>query len=118
MTIEIERQFFNTFDIKPTKELIFRTMNCACGCHDCKNCDKYKNNLQKTYPQITDNILLKLICILHKYSNKSCLLVQPYGENIEQLKKETLISLIIFYKNTSRHQKNICREVQTLFEER
>ena len=46
MTTELEKQFFDTFGIEP-KELIFRTMNCACGCHDCKNCEKYKNNCNK-----------------------------------------------------------------------
>ena len=69
------------------------------------------------YPQITNHILLKLICMLHKYSNKSCLLVQPYGENIEQLKRETLTSLIIFYKNTPRYKKSIYSKIRTLFED-
>lgn len=98
MTNELEKQFFDTFGIEEG-EL------------------EYPDNFTY-YPEITDHILLELICILHKYSNRSCLLVQPYGENIEQLKKETLTSLIIFYKNTSRYRKSIYNQVQELFKER
>ena len=65
MTTELEKQFFDTFGIEP-KELIFRTMNCTCGCHDCKNCEKYKNNFSKTYPQITDRHYLELICLVNE----------------------------------------------------
>lgn len=115
MTTEIEKQFFDTFNIEP-KELIFRTMNCACGCHDCKNCDKYKNNLQKIYPQITDRILLELICIHNTYPR-----TRLYSLDYESLKKEILKDLI--NEQESIELKTYCvfndmkQQVQELFKE-
>lgn len=87
MTTDIEKQFFNIFGIEP-KELIFRTMNCACGCHDCKNCDKYKNNFQKIYPQITDSILLELlrICLNNDFV--------IHSKDLAELKEKALYLLI------------------------
>lgn len=104
MTNELEKQFFDIFEIKP-KELIAKTMNCACGCHDCKNCDKYKNALQKTYPQITDHILLELICILCKRDYDYNLGIP---DNIEELKNYLL-------KDCIKYISDIKHKVRALF---
>ena len=103
MTTEIERQFFDTFGIKQ-KELIFRTMNCACGCHDCKNCDKYKNNFSKIYPRLTDRILLELIRLGLNYD------FVIHSKSVEEL-KEKLLALLIYNKAEFKQQ------VQALFKE-
>ena len=117
MTTDIERQFFDTFGIEPTRELIFRTMNCACGCHDCKNCDKYKNNFQKKYPQLTDSILLKLICIW----NNACLYLEDSIAPIDYQKiTEIVLEYFIDIENYrfAIDKQEIKQQVRTLFEER
>lgn len=110
MTNELEKQFFDTFGIE-SKELIFRTMNCTCGCHDCKNCEKYKNNFSKIYPQITDRILLELICILA--SNPIRILFESMLSGIKEVEllKNSILLTCIANKDTIKHQ------VRTLFKE-
>ena len=111
MTNELEKQFFQCFGIEP-KVLIFKTMNCACGCHDCKNCDKYKNNFSKTYPQITDHILLELIFILTTLLDTTVYedVFITIAKNREELKKD-IFQECMLYKQHIKHQ------VRTLFEE-
>lgn len=104
MTTELEKQFFEAFGIEP-KELVFKTMNCACGCHDCKNCEKYKNNFSKIYPQITDTHYLKLMCIYMEEKGKLFLGV----DNIKDLKEYILNE---FLQNIHWINK---QEVQNLF---
>ena len=50
MTNKIEKQFFDTFGIEPSTKYDY--------------CWKSKKNKDKLYPQITDRILLELICII------------------------------------------------------
>ena len=88
MTTDIEKQFFDTFGIKPeyqnrcmaedeywdNEELaneyvtFERYMNSKCGNRDCTiECPyAYQNEI---YPQITDHILLKLEAIIHNEYN-------------------------------------------------
>ena len=57
MTNELEKQFFNTFNIDPI------------GCNDNKNCTGVLDCTQcpnAKYPQITDHILLELMELLMK----------------------------------------------------
>lgn len=84
---EIEKQFFKTFEIKP--HTIYTPRTCACGCHDCKNCERYKQKFKQKYPQITDRILLELICIHNTYCR-----THLYSLDYESLKKEILEDLI------------------------
>ena len=94
MTNELEKQFFNTLNIEPI------------GCNDNKNCTGTLDCTQcpnAIYPQITDRILLELICILNPYCYSS-------GENIQHL-KESVLKWCIKYKEDIKHQ------VRTLFEE-
>ena len=59
MTTEIEKQFLDTFNIEKTQvdcEQLLRL-----DCEDCKTC-KYS---VYEYPEITDRILLELICIVN-----------------------------------------------------
>lgn len=84
-------------------------MNCSCGCHDCKNCKKYKNNFSKIYPTITDSILLELICILNNYGCTS------FAGNLEMLKNEVLRNSIICCEDTD--DDKFKHQVRTLFKE-
>lgn len=84
-------------------------MNCSCGCHDCENCKKYKNNFSKIYPTITDSILLELICILNNYG------CTPFAGNLEMLKNEVLRNSIICCEDTD--DDKFKHQVRTLFKE-
>lgn len=98
MITEIERQFFDTFEIKPKyKTCVFKYCKNKKE-YDCENC----NDREWHYPPITDRILLELICILNPYS-------YPSGKNIQHL-KEGILEWCIKFKNDIKHQ------VQTLFE--
>lgn len=105
----IQKQFFETFEIKP-KELIFKTMNCACGCHDCKNCDKYKNTYSDTYPQISDHMLLELLVIMTRYTD----IIEGF-DSVQELKEFVLKDLM--YSLTQPECNIVKHQVRTLFEE-
>ena len=115
MTNELEKKFFHTFDIKPSKQILW-TMNCACGCHDCENCDKYTNNFSKIYPQITDTILLKLICLW----NDNCLYTEDMiaPTNYDTTKDYIFNHFIDIKRYIFRIKRKIIKQqVQTLFKE-
>ena len=60
MTNKLEKQFFDTFGIEPKLDCKrCGAMNFAIG--QCAEVD-----CEKTYPPITDRILLELICILNQ----------------------------------------------------
>ena len=131
MTTDIERQFFETFGIEPKH-------NDGCEISDRywaneENADKYItfDNYMNTfcpesdsgacfatcpfayykeeYPQITDRILLELICIGTQFFAELVLLT---SDNIEDLKEQVLI----IYLKTAYKEK-ITRQVRTLFKE-
>ena len=114
MTTDIERQFFETFGIEPI------------GCNDNKNCtgtlDCRTQCPNAKYPQITDRILLELICIANKELIKSR---HARGENTEELKNNILKTFIedyTFYSKTyektyNRLGYNFKQQVQSLFKE-
>ena len=97
MITDIEKQFFDTFGIEPKDRfkgcengITFYTY--GCDMPSCKGCPKEIR--EKEYPQITDSILLKLICILtcHYLDER-----EPYeitSINMEQLKQQILSDII------------------------
>ena len=97
MITDIEKQFFDTFGIEPKDRfkgcengITFYTY--GCDMPSCKGCPKEIR--EKEYPQITDSILLKLICILTCYYLDER---EPYeitSINIEQLKQRVLSDII------------------------
>ena len=97
MITDIEKQFFDTFGIEPKDRFkgcengtTFYTY--GCDMPSCKGCSKEIR--EKEYPQITDSILLKLICILTRYYLDER---EPYeitSINIEQLKQQVLSDII------------------------
>ena len=108
MTNELEKQFFNTFNIEPI------------GCNDNKNCTGALDCTQCSnakYPEITDSILLNLICIANQYEYYSI------STNIKNIQVRTLIILLKakkYLKDTYSHQgchNSLVRKVRTLFEE-
>jgi hypothetical protein len=107
MTTDIERQFFDTFGIPQLccKEYITNCLKYG-ECEECKNYDSTFG----TYPQITDRILLELICI----NAKSQDMYQDYyrirSRDYNNLKIEILGDCIC-------EREDIKQQVQALFEE-
>ena len=99
MTKELTKIFFDTFGIEPRHTCIDGALE-PCD-EQCNECGYY----ELRYPQITDRILLELICII-------C----PYGavlaRDVEYLKQQTLQNCINLYE-----QIDIKQQVQALFEE-
>ena len=88
MTNEVEKQFFGTFGIEE-REL------------------DYPDNFTY-YPEITDHILLELICIAHTSP-----VITFVSRDVKSLKEEVLTVLCNWVNN-----RNIKRQVQALFEEK
>ena len=116
MTTEIEKIFFDTFDIKT------RGKKCSCDVKDFAKCYKYNcmfcdKALNREYPQITDRTLLELVCICSQYG--FC----PTVTNIKDLKSKVLKRLLELKKNLKNnyvHQgyhNNFVKKVQALFNE-
>ena len=87
MTKELEKTFFNTFGIEG-KEL------------------EYPDNFTY-YPEITDCILLKLICIAHTSP-----VITFVSRDVKDLKEEVLMGLCHWV-----NFRDIKEQVRTLFEE-
>ena len=122
MTNELEKQFFDTFGIKaryyykckiqdtlvPEDEFILSYCSQSEVIGFCTD-KKYYNScrvikIYKEYPQITDRILLELICI----ANKAYIDVE--GTDIETMKNSLLENFIFF-------RRDVYDQVRTLFEE-
>ena len=105
MTNKLEKQFFDTFNIEPI------------GCNDNKNCTGVLDCTQcpnAKYPQITDRILLELICILTKsfdYADQNWL---TKCNNTKELKVSVLRLLLLYPTSIIEEYKY---QVRTLFEE-
>ena len=91
MTTDLEKQFFSTFRIEPKEQEIF----------------VLKRMIVKEYPQITDHILLELICILN---TRPVYASNAHGTNVYDLKNYVL-------KRCIYEVDNIKPQVRTLFEE-
>ena len=97
MTSELEKKFFDTFGIELSDNFIGCKNGMAfytygCDMLSCKGCPKEIR--EKEYPQITDSVLLKLICILTRYYLDER---EPYeitSINMEQLKQQVLSDII------------------------
>lgn len=104
MTNELEKKFFDTFGI----EISRCTKDGNCYFQECSKCDWYIH----TYPQITDRILLELICICNStYINGYTNYFMATGKTKEGLKEEILKKCIAL-------SKDIKCQVRTLFKEK
>lgn len=118
MTTDLEKQFFETFGIEPRDNfkgcesgITFYTY--GCNMPSCKGCSKEIR--QKEYPQISDRILLELICIIQQLKDVDYLkeFVLKYITDLYRTNSESV-------SNTDRYQtiaKDIKHQVRTLFKE-
>ena len=113
MTDDLTKTFFETFGIEPEyKTCIFKYCKNKKE-YDCENCgDRIWH-----YPQITDRILLNLICIANQHED------YPISTNIKNIQARTLRILLRtekFYKNyygSDGRYKKLVKQVRRLFEE-
>lgn len=127
MTTDLEKQFFDTFGIEPKKQCYY--WDCPYSTGDIsqdipmgeRKCNKCNNPNKEIYPEITDCILLELICII---SSRVPLfgraIWQEYlFDNVEDLKRGTLIILMgnMSEYNTLDYKEAVKHQVRTLFEE-
>ena len=110
MTNELEKQFFQCFGIEPKCQNTFiNPSKCPFNkSKECCDCVSFE------YPQITDRILLELICILTKrfdYADQNWL---TKCNDIEELKVSVLRLLSLCTSSIIEKYKH---QVRTLFEE-
>lgn len=124
MTNELEKQFFDTFGIEPKKQCYYWDCPYSTGnivndtamnerdCNSCKNPDK------EIYPQITDHILLELICFLSEwrtYLNSSYTIKANNTLNLKQDILKDFLELFKWYE-FKKCDKGIKQQIQALFE--
>ena len=93
MITDIEKQFFETFGIKPRSYLLCTSCWDCIDAQPCEQCH-YGKLIEDEYPKITDRILLELICILTRHCLDER---EPYeitSINMEQLKQQILSDII------------------------
>ena len=119
MTNELEKKFFNAFGTEAKKGCTayykFTEEEADVICNDkCEEC----SYLDDVYPQITDRILLNLICIANEY------LDYPTSTNIKNIQARTLRMLLKvkkYFKDTYSTQdwhNELVRKVRKLFKEK
>lgn len=108
MTTELERKFFETFEIEKKRKYYYIT--------------QYSDTravYTDDHPTITDTHYLELLCILGEYDESYCF------NNVKKLKETILKGLIIFYewcikedfKDSFEWEKELKEKIQALFKE-
>ena len=120
MTNELEKQFFDTFGIEPK----WKSEQCDGWLRT--TAEAYFTNLEEAkkfgivfqeepeYPQISDRILLELICIVNKYLDEGF-----WAENMTELKEEVLKNCLLAVNTTdygvAGYEESFKHQVQALF---
>ena len=116
MTSQLQKQFFDTFGIEP--KCVKRTLKLAMHGYDENDLPEdlrqfisSQAQVYHVYPEITDHILLELICVLA--SNPIRILFESMFSGIKEVEllKNSILLTCIANKDTIKHQ------VRTLFEE-
>ena len=121
MINELEKQFFDTFGIEPKS--VKRTLKLAMQGYDendlpedLKQFIRSQTQVYNDYPQITDRILLELICIDFNENPYKC---RGGQTSVDEVKERILSDFIHEFENDLYLDKeNIKHKVCTLFEEK
>lgn len=125
MTNELEKKFFDTFGIEPKYAYLVTDMFYTSNSHNYeatkndlikyfsdKNCGRYKvTEVYKTYPQITDRILLELLVIMTRYTD----IIEGF-DSVQELKEFVLKDLM--YSLAQPECDIVKQQVRRLFEEK
>ena len=131
MTNELEKHFFDTFGIEPEYTYLVTDTFYTNNAHtytateddlidylEDKNCGRYKIiEVYKNYPQITDHILLELICILADLYDSNSYGYPLLSKDIKELKEDILDDLIGAIDVENDYPKGYTNKVRTLFKE-
>lgn len=117
ITNELEKRFFDTFGIEPRYKTCILKYCPYKKEYDCENCEDRKWH----YSQITNRILLELICVLNQvdlyfYGENDCFIAVNYKD----LKEEVIAKCIRLADKNAFSEFNgehIKTQVQALFEE-
>ena len=124
MTTEIEKQFFDTFGIEPKS--VKRTLELAMQGYDENDLPEdlrqfisSQAQVYHVYPEITDRILLELICILSEWRTYLDSSYTIKANNTLHLKQDILKDFLELFKwyEFKKCEKGIKQQVRTLFEE-
>jgi hypothetical protein len=108
MTNELEKQFFDTFGIEPHE--VYPPQDELFGTRE-----EMIEFFEEVYPQITDRILLELICIDFNENPYKC---RGGQTSVDEVKERILSDFIHEFENDLYLDKeNIKHQVQALFEE-
>lgn len=129
MTPDIEKQFFETFGIEPSNTCKYAKYGyegtegiwyfCSKNQEECWTypSDTTCKDKKTSYPQISDRILLGLICIANQHED------YPISTNIKNIQARTLRILLRTeklykkYHGSDGRYKKLVKQVRTLFEE-
>ena len=122
MTTEIERTFFDTFEIKPksvkrTLKLAMQGYNESDLPEDLKQFISSQAQVYNVYPQITDHILLELICLLADLYDSNSYGYPLLSKDINELKEDVLDDLVGAIDVENDYPEGYANKVRTLFEE-
>ena len=115
MLDDLTKTFFDTFGIEPKcycgNDYVFEAMledECTDGNREkCKTCKK----VRKTYPQITDHILLKLVCLYNNFQNDVNSFFIPCDfTNI----KNNILTILVKEINDKHKNRYFCNDVDKL----
>lgn len=110
MTTEIEKTFFDTFEIKSIKRrTCINAGDCPDGYSMCDTCE-YWQIIREDYPEITDHILLELICVLTRWHLDEREPYEIMSINMEQLKNQILSNSLDIAKYAT-----VKNQVQAIF---
>ena len=110
MIDELTKNFFDTFGIEPRYKC---TKDGNCYFQECSKCDLYT----RTYPQITDHILLELLCILADVYDSDSYGYPLLSKDIKELKEDVLDGLMGAIDVENDYPEGYANKVRTLFEE-
>ena len=124
MTNELEKTFFDTFGIEP--KCVKRTLKLAMPEYNENDLPKdlmqfmsSQTQVYHIYPEITDRILLELICILSGWKQYCISYYVIDAVNINTLKSDILRDCIcmLHWYEFNKCSKGIKQKVQTLFKD-
>lgn len=132
MTTNIEQEFFKVFEIEKILIYLVRDMGKS---HICRKQDLINNkhlfldkerrrsrrlhvaSANKVYPEITDRILLELICIHSYFCGLGLNLSNLWVKNPDELKAIILDEIIRWYKEKNYGYEKCKHQIQKLFKE-
>ena len=120
MTSQLQKQFFDTFGIEP--KCVKRTLKLAMHGYDENDLPEdlrqfisSQAQVYHVYPEITDRILLELICLLNNHGKND-----TWAISVENLKDCILMNCIKVIKEKDLKEmslNNFKHQVRTLFKE-